>query len=196
MIPFTFQIDARYQSEVGTMNAIAPNHRQMLRIECSGFPFGRRFPESINFGFVREIALPEVCGGPIVIGCTAAQRYDDQVVDTARPSDMTLETLLDRDHNAALNKLKYMLALTDSILQVADSRHSPVSMFLLAPPDASLTAQVGQAKFDQAKRLVLLLHVLDLLRLGLELSEEQLILNVLKPSKAVIKGESWRGSLV
>lgn len=61
---------------------------------------------------------------------------DDDHPITFHAPELPAETLLDRDHNETLAKLNFVLALTDCILEVADTRCAPLSALMSAdaPP--------------------------------------------------------------
>ena len=44
------------------------------------------------------------------------------------PPELPAETLLDKDHNETLAKLNFILVLVDSIVTVAETRASPLSI--------------------------------------------------------------------
>ncbi|KAI8117263.1 hypothetical protein FF38_03442 [Lucilia cuprina] len=100
--------------------------------------------------------------------------------------ELSEETLMDREHNETLSKLNFVLALTDCIQEVADSRCAPLSALMAAgsneqpqiPPHAPEHCK-------RAERLVLLVRALQLLSSGLNLASQQLRSGNLKPSSNV-----------
>ncbi|EDV97795.1 serine/threonine-protein kinase unc-51 [Drosophila grimshawi] len=103
--------------------------------------------------------------------------------------ELSEETLMDREHNETLSKLNFVLALTDCIQEVADSRCAPLSTLMVAgsqnaaehhhiPPHAPEHCK-------RAERLVLLVRALQLLSSGLNLASHQLRNGQLKPSSNV-----------
>lgn len=141
-----------------------------------------------------------MCGGPIDIGGGLGgggvggggcdQDNNNELPHMFHPMGLAEETILDRDHNETLAKLNYVLALADCILEVADARCAPLSALLA--PDAPPIAPHAPENCGRAERMVLLIRTLDLLRSGLELSQEQIDLKKLKPSAAVKTGQCWK----
>ncbi|XP_063708462.1 serine/threonine-protein kinase ULK2 [Culicoides brevitarsis] len=107
---------------------------------------------------------------------------DDHPI-TFRAPELPAETLLDRDHNETLAKLNFVMALTDCILEVADSRCAPLSALMSA--DAPPIAPHAPEHCKRAERLVLLVRALHLLQSGLNLASQQLQSGSLKPSNTV-----------
>lgn len=107
--------------------------------------------------------------------------------------ELSEETLMDREHNETLSKLNFVLALTDCIQEVADSRCAPLANLMVAgsqtiaeqhqiPPHAPEHCK-------RAERLVLLVRALQLLSSGLNLATQQLGNGQLKPSSNVRNGK-------
>jgi serine/threonine-protein kinase ULK/ATG1 len=92
-----------------------------------------------------------------------------------------------REHNETLAKLNFVVALTDCILEVADSRCAPLSALMSA--DAQPIAPHAPEHCKRAERLVLLVRALHLLSSGLNLASSKLEVGELKPSKTVRNGE-------
>lgn len=78
------------------------------------------------------------------------------------------------------------MALTDCILEVADSRCAPLSALMSA--DAPPIAPHAPEHCKRAERLVLLVRALHLLQSGLNLASQQLQSGHLKPSSTVKNG--------
>lgn len=78
------------------------------------------------------------------------------------------------------------MALTDCILEVADSRCAPLSALMSA--DAPPIAPHAPEHCKRAERLVLLVRALHLLQSGLNLASQQLQSGHLKPSNTVKNG--------
>ncbi|KAH8288055.1 hypothetical protein KR018_011087 [Drosophila ironensis] len=108
--------------------------------------------------------------------------------------ELSEETLMDREHNETLSKLNFVLALTDCIQEVADSRCAPLSTLMVAGSQSA--AGAGSADAHQipphapehckrAERLVLLVRGLQLLSSGMNLASQQLRNGQLKPSSNV-----------
>ena len=91
-----------------------------------------------------------------------------------------------REHNETLAKLNFVVALTDCILEVADSRCAPLSALMAA--DAQPVAPHAPEHCKRAERLVLLVRALHLLSSGLNLASSQLEQGQLKPSNTVKNG--------
>lgn len=130
----------------------------------------------------RAFTLPEM-------GATAGlQSYlndanmDDHPINFHAP-ELPAETLLDREHNETLAKLNFVIALTDCILEVADSRCAPLSALMSA--DAQPIAPHAPEHCKRAERLVLLVRALNLLSSGMHLASAQLQNGHLKPSNSV-----------
>lgn len=113
----------------------------------------------------------------------------DNSLHTFHAPELSEETLMDREHNETLSKLNFVLALTDCIQEVADSRCAPLSAIMAAgnteqvhiPPHAPEHCK-------RAERLVLLVRALQLLSSGLNLASVQLRVGNLKPSSNVKNG--------
>nr|AAO01099.1 CG10967-PA [Drosophila virilis] len=103
--------------------------------------------------------------------------------------ELSEETLMDREHNETLSKLNFVLALTDCIQEVADSRCAPLSTLMVA--GSQTTTEQHQIPphapehCKRAERLVLLVRALQLLSSGLNLASQQLRNGQLKPSSNV-----------
>lgn len=107
--------------------------------------------------------------------------------------ELSEETLMDREHNETLSKLNFVLALTDCIQEVADSRCAPLSA-LMATASNEQTPQIpphAPEHCKRAERLVLLVRALQLLSSGLNLASQQLRSGNLKPSSNVKNGRNW-----
>lgn len=96
-------------------------------------------------------------------------------------------SLPQREHNETLAKLNFVIALTDCILEVADSRCAPLSALMSA--DAQPIAPHAPEHCKRAERLVLLVRALNLLSSGMHLASSQLQSGHLKPSDTVKNGE-------
>ncbi|SPP77282.1 serine/threonine-protein kinase ULK2 [Drosophila guanche] len=105
--------------------------------------------------------------------------------------ELSEETLMDREHNETLSKLNFVLALTDCIQEVADSRCAPLSTLMVAGSQTAANADPQQIPphapehCKRAERLVLLVRALQLLSSGLNLASQQLRNGQLKPSSNV-----------
>ncbi|XP_043063650.1 serine/threonine-protein kinase unc-51 isoform X2 [Drosophila ficusphila] len=109
--------------------------------------------------------------------------------------ELSEETLMDREHNETLSKLNFVLALTDCIQEVADSRCAPLSTLMVAgSQSAAAAAAAADAQqipphapehCKRAERLVLLVRGLQLLSSGMNLASQQLRNGQLKPSSNV-----------
>lgn len=84
----------------------------------------------------RAFTLPEMgATGGIQNFLRGTSDEDDHPITFHAP-ELPAETILDRDHNETLAKLNFVLALTDCILEVADTRCAPLSALMSAdaPP--------------------------------------------------------------
>ncbi|KAH8334864.1 hypothetical protein KR074_008680 [Drosophila pseudoananassae] len=108
--------------------------------------------------------------------------------------ELSEETLMDREHNETLSKLNFVLALTDCIQEVADSRCAPLSTLMVAGSQSAAGGATADAQqipphapehCKRAERLVLLVRGLQLLSSGLNLASQQLRNGHLKPSSNV-----------
>uniref|UniRef100_A0A6P4EUQ4 Serine/threonine-protein kinase unc-51 n=1 Tax=Drosophila rhopaloa TaxID=1041015 RepID=A0A6P4EUQ4_DRORH len=108
--------------------------------------------------------------------------------------ELSEETLMDREHNETLSKLNFVLALTDCIQEVADSRCAPLSTLMVAGSQSAAAAAAADAQqipphapehCKRAERLVLLVRGLQLLSSGMNLASQQLRNGQLKPSSNV-----------
>ncbi|XP_075163661.1 serine/threonine-protein kinase unc-51-like protein Atg1 [Haematobia irritans] len=100
--------------------------------------------------------------------------------------ELSEETLMDREHNETLSKLNFVLALTDCIQEVADSRCAPLSALMAtASNEQPQIPPHAPEHCKRAERLVLLVRALQLLSSGLNLASQQLRSGNLKPSSNV-----------
>lgn len=105
----------------------------------------------------RAITLPELgaSGGLRNFYKNVTTNSEDESVLFHAP-ELHAETLLDREHNETLAKLNFVVALTDCILEVADSRCAPLSALMSA--DAALTPPHLPENCKRTERLVLLVR--------------------------------------
>lgn len=84
----------------------------------------------------RAFTLPEMGATGGIANFLRGTVDDDDHPITFHAPELPAETLLDRDHNETLAKLNFVLALTDCILEVADTRCAPLSALMSAdaPP--------------------------------------------------------------
>lgn len=130
---------------------------------------------------------PHVAGGgrPISAPFASPQDYmmdDDHFV----PPELPAETLLDRGHNETLAKLNFALALVDSIMNIAESRGSPLTIL-------TESTTVGNVKIPaeiqrKAEQLVLYLRCLHLISSAFQLSKQEVLSGKLKASSSVRNG--------
>ncbi|XP_017862826.1 PREDICTED: serine/threonine-protein kinase unc-51 [Drosophila arizonae] len=103
--------------------------------------------------------------------------------------ELSEETLMDREHNETLSKLNFVVALTDCIQEVADSRCAPLSTLMVGgsqtATDQKQIPPHAPEHCKRAERLVLLVRALQLLSSGLNLASQQLRNGQLKPSANV-----------
>ena len=156
----------------------------------------------------RAFTLPELgaTGGlqslldtAAVAAAQAAADGNHHHMHTFHAPELSEETLMDREHNETLSKLNFVLALTDCIQEVADSRCAPLSalmgtanMAAPAPAHAGGEQQIpphAPEHCKRAERLVLLVRALQLLSSGLNLASQQLRSGNLKPSSNVKNGK-------
>lgn len=119
---------------------------------------------------------------------TGAINHDNSL-HTFHAPELSEETLMDREHNETLSKLNFVLALTDCIQEVADSRCAPLSAIM--PAGNAEQAHIPPHAPEHCKRserLVLLVRALQLLSSGLNLASVQLRVGNLKPSSNVKNG--------
>uniref|UniRef100_A0AAG5DRZ5 Protein kinase domain-containing protein n=2 Tax=Anopheles atroparvus TaxID=41427 RepID=A0AAG5DRZ5_ANOAO len=130
----------------------------------------------------RAFTLPEMGATGGLQSYLDDHNMDDHPINFHAP-ELHEETLLDRDHNETLAKLNFVIALTDCILEVADSRCAPLSALMSA--NAQPTAPHPPEYCKRAERLVLLVRALHLLSSGLNLASAQIQAGNLKPSNSV-----------
>lgn len=130
----------------------------------------------------RAFTLPEM-GATAGLGSYLNDtNMDDHPINFHAP-ELPAETLMDREHNETVAKLNFVIALTDCILEVADSRCAPLSALMSA--DAQPIAPHAPEHCKRAERLVLLVRALNLLASGMHLASANLQSGQLKPSDAV-----------
>ncbi|XP_055619680.1 serine/threonine-protein kinase unc-51 isoform X2 [Toxorhynchites rutilus septentrionalis] len=137
----------------------------------------------------RAFTLPEMGAIGGLQSYLHEHNLDDHPINFHAP-ELPAETLLDRDHNETLAKLNFVIALTDCILEVADSRCAPLSA-LMSIDALSLTPHAPE-QCKRAERLVLLVRALNLLSSGLNLATAHLHSGHLKPSNTVKNGNFVR----
>ncbi|XP_058067418.1 serine/threonine-protein kinase ULK2 [Anopheles bellator] len=130
----------------------------------------------------RAFTLPEMGATGGLQSYLDDHNMDDHPINFHAP-ELHAETLLDRDHNETLAKLNFVIALTDCILEVADSRCAPLSALMSA--DAQPMVPHPPEHCKRAERLVLLVRALHLLSSGLNLASSQIQAGHLKPSNSV-----------
>ncbi|KAL1399213.1 hypothetical protein pipiens_008389 [Culex pipiens pipiens] len=130
----------------------------------------------------RAFTLPEMGATGGLQSYLHDNNLDDHPINFHAP-ELPAETLLDREHNETLAKLNFVIALTDCILEVADSRCAPLSALMSA--DAQPIAPHAPEHCKRAERLVLLVRALNLLSSGMHLASSQLQSGHLKPSNTV-----------
>ncbi|XP_055592572.1 serine/threonine-protein kinase ULK2 [Uranotaenia lowii] len=130
----------------------------------------------------RAFTLPEMGATGGLQSYFHDNNMDDHPINFHAP-ELPAETLLDREHNETLAKLNFVIALTDCILEVADSRCAPLSALMSA--DAQPIAPHAPEHCKRAERLVLLVRALNLLSSGMHLASSQLQSGHLKPSNTV-----------
>lgn len=130
----------------------------------------------------RAFTLPEMGATGGLQSYLHDNNLDDHPIIFHAP-ELPAETLLDREHNETLAKLNFVIALTDCILEVADSRCAPLSALMSA--DAQPIAPHAPEHCKRAERLVLLVRALNLLSSGMHLASSQLQSGHLKPSNTV-----------
>uniref|UniRef100_A0A0K8UX58 Serine/threonine-protein kinase ULK2 n=1 Tax=Bactrocera latifrons TaxID=174628 RepID=A0A0K8UX58_BACLA len=141
----------------------------------------------------RAFTLPELgaTGGLQSLLDTASSRAtgtDGNQLHTFHAPELSEETLLDREHNETLSKLNFVLALTDCIQEVADSRCAPLSAVMAVGGTSNDQQSIpphAPEHCKRAERLVLLVRALQLLSSGLNLASHQLRSGSLKPSSNV-----------
>ncbi|XP_017466023.1 PREDICTED: serine/threonine-protein kinase unc-51 [Rhagoletis zephyria] len=141
----------------------------------------------------RAFTLPELgaTGGLQSLLDTASSRatgVEGHQLHTFHAPELSEETLMDREHNETLSKLNFVLALTDCIQEVADSRCAPLSALMAVGATSSDQQSIpphAPEHCKRAERLVLLVRALHLLSSGLNLASQQLRSGNLKPSSNV-----------
>ncbi|XP_054735251.1 serine/threonine-protein kinase unc-51 isoform X2 [Anastrepha obliqua] len=141
----------------------------------------------------RAFTLPELgaTGGLQSLLDTASSRVtgaEGHQLHTFHAPELSEETLMDREHNETLSKLNFVLALTDCIQEVADSRCAPLSALMAVGAtfnDPQTIPPHAPEHCKRAERLVLLVRALQLLSSGLNLASQQLRCGNLKPSSNV-----------
>ncbi|KXJ76865.1 hypothetical protein RP20_CCG008824 [Aedes albopictus] len=130
----------------------------------------------------RAFTLPEMGATAGLGSYLNDNNLDDHPINFHAP-ELPAETLMDREHNETVAKLNFVIALTDCILEVADSRCAPLSALMSA--DAQPIAPHAPEHCKRAERLVLLVRALNLLASGMHLASSNLQSGQLKPSDAV-----------
>ncbi|XP_011196261.1 serine/threonine-protein kinase unc-51 isoform X1 [Zeugodacus cucurbitae] len=141
----------------------------------------------------RAFTLPELgaTGGLQSLLDTASSRAtgsEGHQLHTFHAPELSEETLMDREHNETLSKLNFVLALTDCIQEVADSRCAPLSAVMAVGATSNDQQSIpphAPEHCKRAERLVLLVRALQLLSSGLNLASQQLRSGSLKPSSNV-----------
>ncbi|KAL5282463.1 ULK2 family protein [Megaselia abdita] len=100
--------------------------------------------------------------------------------------ELSENTLMDKEHNETLSKLNFVLALTDCIQEVADSRCAPLSGALMTANDQNIPPHAPE-NCKRTERLVLLIRALQLLSAGLDLASQKLHEGSLSSSSSNVK---------
>uniref|UniRef100_T1GB73 Protein kinase domain-containing protein n=1 Tax=Megaselia scalaris TaxID=36166 RepID=T1GB73_MEGSC len=100
--------------------------------------------------------------------------------------ELSEDTLMDKEHNETLSKLNFVLALTDCIQEVADSRCAPLSAAILSSNDQNIPPHLPE-NCKRIERLVLLIRALQLLSSGLDLAAQKLREGSLNSSSSNVK---------
>lgn len=100
--------------------------------------------------------------------------------------ELSEDTLMDKEHNETLSKLNFVLALTDCIQEVADSRCAPLSAALMSANEQNIPPHAPE-NCKRIERLVLLIRALQLLSSGLDLASQKLREGSLSSSSSNVK---------
>lgn len=158
--PCTWQVSpASHQSPLrrsGTSSPILPT--VLSKLPALGTPTQLIMDNNNHHHILgqRAFTLPELgaTGGLQNLLNGTVHNDDDHPIFHA--PELPAETLLEREHNETLAKLNFVLALTDCILEVADSRCAPLSALMSA--DAPPMAPHAPEHCKRAERLVLLVR--------------------------------------
>ncbi|KAI1292257.1 Serine/threonine-protein kinase ULK2 [Halotydeus destructor] len=116
---------------------------------------------------------------PLSAPFASPPHMEDQMTFVA--PELPEETLLDRDHNETLAKLTFVVNLVDSVMDLASSRASPLSVL----SDSSASKDIPNESYRKAEQLVLYLRCLQLISSGLQLSKQEIIVGRLRTSSSV-----------
>lgn len=157
--PCTWQVSPSHQSPLrrsGTSSPVLPT--VLSKLPALGTPTQLIMDNNNHHHILgqRAFTLPELgaTGGLQNLLNGTVHNDDDHPVFHA--PELPAETLLEREHNETLAKLNFVLALTDCILEVADSRCAPLSALMSA--DAPPMAPHAPEHCKRAERLVLLVR--------------------------------------
>lgn len=108
------------------------------------------------------------------------------------PPELPAETLLDRGHNETLAKLNFALALVECLMNLADSKGSPLTIVkesdLSSPTGRRRRNLVSSEVTRKAEQLVLYIRCLHLVSSALQLSKQEILNGKLKTSSSVRNG--------
>lgn len=157
--PCTWQVSPSHQSPLrrsGTSSPVLPT--VLSKLPALGTPTQLIMDNNNHHHILgqRAFTLPDLgaTGGLQNLLNGTVHNDDDHPVFHA--PELPAETLLEREHNETLAKLNFVLALTDCILEVADSRCAPLSALMSA--DAPPMAPHAPEHCKRAERLVLLVR--------------------------------------
>lgn len=155
--PCTWQVSpASHQSPLrrsGTSSPILPS--VLSKLPVLGTPTLIMDNNNHHILGPRAFTLPDMGATGGLQNLLNGTANDDQ--PEFHPPELPAETLLEREHNETLAKLNFVLALTDCILEVADSRCAPLSALMSA--DAPPMAPHAPENCKRAERLVLLVRL-------------------------------------
>ncbi|XP_074039797.1 serine/threonine-protein kinase unc-51 isoform X6 [Leptinotarsa decemlineata] len=106
---------------------------------------------------------------------------NDKLPITFRPSNLSEETLLEKEHNDILAKINFVYALSNCVLELAAERSTPLSALV----DHLQQNQPMDETTRKTEQLVLMVRALQLLSSGLALASEQLKAQHLRPTTNV-----------
>jgi len=115
----------------------------------------------------------------------AASPPADMFIFNFEPPQLTEETLLEKEHNQALAKLNFVLALVECILELAKAKGVPFSNSIQDSHVSRIEESPGKSGILKSEQLLLYIRCLHLLSSALRLAKDDLEEGKLRPSAAV-----------
>ncbi|XP_064620250.1 serine/threonine-protein kinase ULK2-like isoform X2 [Lineus longissimus] len=104
--------------------------------------------------------------------------------------ELAEETLMDREHNETISKLNFVVALVECIIELAQTRSTPLNDSIISPNKQNDTFTLDHISFisegqRRLEQLVLYVRALQMLSSSIQLAQNEIRMRRLQPSSAV-----------